>query len=186
MIAAAAACALLVAAPLSAAPSQSAKPRSKPAARHRKHHKPRPLTWERLAERVVKEGVDSHPLRAPTTRNLGYDADVVPTKAVRYTSKQTPDGWEYDIYVVTSRTGKPAEIVVAVTKVRTESKARYLDGFNVRFTPSGRILGAMRASGFVGRIVQTPLLPSEHSVRDRFESIQKMLLLKMTGVPFDK
>jgi hypothetical protein len=191
MIAAAAACALLLAAPVSAAPSKPAKSRVQPAL-HRKprsHRKPRPLTWETLAERVIKDGVD-HPLRAPLSRNLGYDADIVPTRAVRYVSGHTPDGLEYEIFVIVKtskdRTEKPSEIVVDGTQVETKSKGRYLSGYDIRFTPDGRILDAMKASGYLGQVVQSRLSPSDPFVRATFANLTNVLLVKMAEIPFDK
>ncbi|MBI4062186.1 MAG: hypothetical protein HY403_12250 [Elusimicrobia bacterium] len=117
-------------------------------------------TWETLAKYVLTNGTD-RVLRAPLSKNLGFESDTVTTRALRYKSDDTPDKKTRALYVIStqSKDGKliPKEIVLGNAAIVKRNGAKYVDGFDVRINLTGKLIAAVNSEGPMGLVEQTKL-----------------------------
>ena len=147
------------------------------------------LTWEKLAERVLKEGVD-RPYTLPATRKLGFDMDVVPAKAALYDHSKTPDGEDHSIYITYVSTNgalHPKDIIIDALNVFTQNNVQRFEGHIIRFEPGGKIIAGIKAVGIIGQDPkQTVMSPNSVFIATKFREDQKLFLNDMAGKPFDQ
>lgn len=154
----------------------SAKPKEKKKAE--KEQAPR--TWKMVAEHVLKNGSE-HPIKAPSSRTLGYDSDEVAAKTLRIKSSASNDKKEHSIRVTYRLSEKgaqvPNDLVLGTTFVETVPEGKKIDASGLRITTDGRIVSAMRATGVVGEVEQKVLAPDSPEAKEAYR-IESLLLLK--------
>lgn len=144
--------------------------KSKPAAS--KSTKKIATTWNSLIDYALKNGID-RPLKAPLSRKLGFDSDLVPTKAMRVKAESSHDKFDHSIYVSydVNSEGKtiPLSVVLSKTMTTRSEAGLHVRSFIIRVDPAGKVLNALRTSGLRGNVEQTVSDPSETSIKSDSE-----------------
>lgn len=164
-----------MAAVIGSASPASAKPKDKA-----KPAKQIPRTWRAVAEYVLKNGVEDS-IKAPTARNIGYDADVIVTFSLGIEEAKSKDGREHNFEVVYSTNAKgvkqPKEIIIGTMLVKDSPANKEIDGYEIRLTLDGNPIRGMRATGIVGQVVQQVLPPDSKDLQAVLKA-EKSLYLK--------
>lgn len=144
--------------------------KSKPAAS--KSTKKIATTWNSLIDYALKNGID-RPLKAPLSRKLGFDSDLVSTKAMRVKAESSHDKFDHSIYVSydVNSEGKtiPLSVVLSKTMTTRSEAGLHVRSFIIRVDPAGKVLNALRTSGLRGNVEQTVSDPSETSIKSDSE-----------------
>ena len=126
-----------------------------------------------IAEHVIKNGTERK-LKAPLSRNLGFNQDVVVTRAMRHKSDASPDNKSHAFYVIysTGKDGKlaPQEIVLGNAQIIERDGQKYVDGFDARTDLKGNLLAAVKSSGPAGQVAQNPLPTDSQAAIDAFNA----------------
>lgn len=158
---------------LALASPAAAKDKSKPA-------KPAARTWKTVVDHVLANGTP-RPLRAPLSRQLGFNSDDVATTALRYKSSDTPDKMTHSVHVVTAKgaDGKsiPMEIVLGSRATHEKDGVKSIDDFFVRTTLDGRITAAFSSKGPAGNVVEQKISPDSPAALAAFK-IEETIHLK--------
>lgn len=157
----------MMSAPASAAESKKAPGRA-------------PRTWKAVAEHVLANGAD-RTLKAPLTRDLGFDADVVATKALRYRPEDSPDRKSHAIYVISApgQDGKltPKEFILGNGFEIDQNGAKIVEDIFLRADLSGKLVAAARSKGPAGHAEEKKLPRS--SAAAAFEAERRIHLRAM-------
>jgi|CXWL01.1.fsa_nt_gi hypothetical protein len=119
-----------------------------------------PKTLMTIAEYVLANGVDKD-IKGPTARTLGYNVDVLPTKALRQKSDVAFDKQEHSFHVILNANSKSKNRIDALLLSRalaTEQNGRkHVDLLDAKVSTSGELLILMHVVGFAGDVKRTSL-----------------------------
>lgn len=143
-----------------------------------------------IADHVLKNGVDQT-IDAPLSRNLGFQSDEVPTKALRHKSKTSADKKSHGFYVTFSKDEEgrliAEEIVLSNALISVGSDGqKNVEGFDARIDLDGRLLAAVSSAGPYGKVIQSPLNPSSSQATKLFKSEASVHLEKMDMASLSK
>ena len=114
----------------------------------------------KIAKCVLANGVDKD-IKAPTSRTLGYDVDVLPTKALRQKSDVAFDKQEHSFHVILNTSTKSKNridaLILSHALVTEQGTRKHLDLLDAKISPSGELLILMRVTGFAGDVKRTKL-----------------------------
>ena len=114
----------------------------------------------KIAEYVLVNGVDKD-IKAPTSRTLGYDVDVLPTKALRQKSDVAFDKQEHSFHVILNTNTKSKNridaLILSHALVTERESRKHVDLLDAKISPSGELLILMRVVGFAGDVKRTKL-----------------------------
>lgn len=114
---------------------------------------------------------------------MGFDADSIPAKSLGIDQEKSKDNWEHNVFIVykMDEKSKPKakEVILSNIQVIEKDGKQYIDGYDARATLDGKLIGGMRATGIVGKIVQTPLTADSKDLNSFFESERDLYLKKM-------
>ncbi|MDD5304595.1 MAG: hypothetical protein PHS14_15980 [Elusimicrobia bacterium] len=150
----------------------SAKEKKKPA-------KQAARTWKTVVEYVFKNGTD-WPIKAPSSRTLGYGSDEVLAKGLSIADDKSKDGKEHSVCITYEIDAKgvqrPKEIDLGTMLVKETSGQKEIEAFRMRMSLDGTLLGAMHATGIVGHVKQLALMPDSKEIRAVFNSERDLYL----------
>ena len=147
----------------------------------------RPKSWDKLVAFVLAKGVNKS-IKAPLSRNLGYDQDAVATKAVRYKRSSAPDGREHVINAVYEKKGGTPvmrEVTLDVSRLSNVGNGNHIDGYSFRLKPDGAPIAVVHSKGDLGDVVQTPLKIDSPEVQSELAAEKKFLTETMSNRDFD-
>ncbi|MBI2386388.1 MAG: hypothetical protein HYV14_10290 [Elusimicrobia bacterium] len=157
------------AAPASAKPKEKTKTAKKQVAR----------TWQAVADYVFKNGTD-WPIKAPSSRTLGYESDEVPAKGLSIDDDKSKDGKEHSICVVYEVDEKgvprPKGIDIGTMLVKETASGSEIDGYQIRMSLDGTPISAMHATGIVGKVRQVALPPEAKEIKALFAAESALYL----------
>ncbi|UPT74513.1 MAG: hypothetical protein M0D55_01875 [Elusimicrobiota bacterium] len=140
-------------------------------------------TWAMLVEHVLAKGSE-WPIKASSSRTLGYDSESVPAKSLGIEQEKSSDNREHGVFVVYENDdkGKPKakEVVLHNQRVVEKDGDVIVEGYKVRSTLDGTVLQGFHAAGTVGKnVVQTPLPADSTKLQSIFKSEREMYLQKL-------
>lgn len=156
------------AAPASAKPKEKAKAVKKTA-----------RTWKTVVDHVFKNGAD-WPIKAPSSRTLGYESDEVPAKGLSIDDDKSKDGKEHSICVVYAvdekGVSRPTGIDIGTMLVKEIASGTEIDGYQIRMSLDGTPISAMHATGIVGKVKQVALSPEAKEIKALFAAESALYL----------
>lgn len=139
-------------------------------------------TWKTVVDYVFANGT-ARPLKAPLSRNLGFDSDEIATIALRYKSDDTPDKMTHALHVISAKDkeGKsyPAEFVLGNRISVQKDGVKSIDDFFLRTDLNGRIIAAFTSKGPAGHVIENKLAPDSPEAIATFKAEAKMHLKTM-------
>lgn len=158
-----------------AAAADAKKPAKKSAPKKEK-------TWSMLIDHVMKKGGE-WPMKAPSTRTLGYDSDLVAAKSLGIDQEKSADNREHNVFVVyeADEKGKlrAKEVVLANIRVIEKDGKEVIDAYRARAKLDGTLIRGMHSTGAVGEVIQTPLPPESQELKSVFGTEKELYLKKM-------
>lgn len=152
---------ILLAALIAAAPPVSAKEKKKSV-------KQASRTWKTIVDYVFKNGTE-WPIKAPTSRTLGYDLDEVKAKGLSIDDDKSKDGKEHSIcivYVVDEKgVSRPEGIDIGTMLVKEIGSTQEINGYQIRMSLDGAPISGMHATGLVGQVKQVALKPDSNEIK---------------------
>lgn len=119
-----------------------------------------PRTLMTIAEYVLANGVDKD-IKGPTAHTLGYDVDVLPTKALRQKSDIASDKQEHSFHVILNANMRSKNRINALllshALVTERNGRKHVDLLDAKTSPSGELLILMHVVGFAGEVKRTSL-----------------------------
>jgi hypothetical protein len=138
-------------------------------------------SWAMLVDHVLTKGKE-WPMKAPSTRTLGYDSDLVPTKSLGIDQEKSADNREHTVNIVyeNGEKGKPRakEMVLANIRVVEKEGKEIIDAYRARATLDGKLIRGMHSTGAVGEVIQTPLDAESEELKSVFETEKDLYLKK--------
>lgn len=157
---------VLIAAVIGFASPASAKPKEKA-----KAVKKISRTWKSVADYVFQNGAE-WPIKAPSSRTLGYGLDEVPAKGLSVDDDKSKDGKEHSICVVyevdEKGVSRPKGIDIGTMLVKEIAAGTEIDGYQIRMSLDGTPISAMHATGIVGKVRQVALPPDAKEIKALF------------------
>lgn len=139
-------------------------------------------TWAMLVNHVLANGKE-WPMKAPSTKTLGYESDLVPAKSLGIDQEKSKDNREHNIYVVYEKDAKGTpqakEIVLANIRVVEKDGKESIDAYRARAKLDGTLIRGMHSTGIVGEVTQTPLDGESNELKSVFAA-EKDIYLKNT------
>ncbi|MEK7389932.1 MAG: hypothetical protein AAB036_09545 [Elusimicrobiota bacterium] len=123
-------------------------------------NKNQPQTLLAIAQYVLDHGVDKG-IKAPNSHMLGYQVDVLMTKALRQKKDIAPDNQEHSFHVILST--DPASpraidaIILSHVRVTDKDGRKHVDLMDAKITPTGELLVLLHVTGFPGSATRTAL-----------------------------
>lgn len=137
-------------------------------------------TWKSLVDHMVKNGVH-YATKAPSSRTLGFDSDIVNTRGLYLKAADAKDGSEHSFVVVYDLTDKkvvhPREIILGRIRVSEENAVKEIDTMRLRLSLSGDPIKGMHAAGVVGKVKQTPIAGDSKDAKE-FLATERAFWLK--------
>ncbi len=123
----------------------------------------------KIAEYVLANGVDKD-IKAPNSHTLGYDVDILMTKALRQKSDAAFDKQEHSFHVISNSKskGRIDAIILSRVSVTERNGRKYVDGLDVKISPSGELVILMHATGFIGDVKQTKMNIRSKETKDLY------------------
>ena len=153
-------------------PPASAKEKKKPA-------KQAARTWKNIVDYVFKNGTE-WPIKAPSSRTLGYGLDEVQAKGLSIDEEKSKDGKEHSVCITYEIDAKgiqrPKEIDLGTMLIKETAGQKEIEAYRMRMSLNGAILGAMHATGIVGRVKQSALTPDSKEIQAVFNSERDLYL----------
>lgn len=136
-------------------------------------------TWSAVVDYVFKNG-EEWPIKAPSSRTLGYDADEVPAKGLSIDDDKSTDGQEHSICIVykidEKGNKKPTGIDIGTMRVKEINSGKEIDGYQIRMSLDGKPISAMHATGIVGHVKQQALTADAKEVKALFAAERDLYL----------
>jgi len=133
-----------------------------------------------LAEFVLKNGSEN-PIKAPSSKTLGYEEDVVAAKGLRIKASASKDNKEHAVYVTYASDDKgelsAKDMVFGVIQVKETAGRKSIDGYRMRIKLDGTIVTVMKAAGAVGAVKQELISPKSKEAVLAYNS-EKIFFLK--------
>lgn len=124
----------------------------------------------KIAEYILKNGVVKS-INAPLSRTLGYDLDIVETRALRQKKDIASDKREHGFYVVFTSDKKGhktvKEIILANILLTEREGKRYIEGINARINSDGKLIALVLTTGFEGEVKQERLNSQSETAKSR-------------------
>lgn len=150
------------------APPISAKDKKNPA-----------RTWKTVVDYVFANGTE-RTIKGPLSRHLGFESDVVVTKALRIKLSDSPDNKNHAFYVISSEDSQgkplPKQFVVGNAVVVKNDGPKSVDDFFVRADSNGNIIAAVSSKGPAGQVQETVLTPDSPEAVAGLKSEQTIFL----------
>lgn len=163
-----------MAAVIGSASPASAKPKEKAKAAQKATR-----TWKSVVDYVFKNGAD-WPIKAPSSRTLGYGSDEVPAKGLSIDDDKSKDGKEHSICVVyevdEKGISRPKGIDIGTMLVKEVAPGTEIDGYQIRMSLDGTPISAMHATGIVGQVRQVALPPDAKEIKALFAAESSLYL----------
>jgi hypothetical protein len=164
----------IVAAVFAGAPSSAAEAKKAPGRA--------PRTWKAVADYVLANGSD-RTLKAPLTRDLGFDSDAVATKALRYRPEDSPDRKSHAFYAISApgKDGKPAlkGFILGNGFEADQNGAKIVEDIFLRADLDGKLIAAARSKGPAGHAEEKKLSRSSPAAVKTFDVERKIHLRTM-------
>lgn len=137
-------------------------------------------TWKSLVDHMVKNGVH-YATKAPSSRTLGFDSDIVNTWGLYVKAADAKDGREHSFVVVYDLTDKkvvqPREIILGRIRVSEENAVKEIDTMRLRLSLNGDPIKGMHAAGVVGKVRQIAVAGDSKDAKE-FLTAEKAFWLK--------
>ncbi|UPT73001.1 MAG: hypothetical protein M0D55_13975 [Elusimicrobiota bacterium] len=136
-------------------------------------------TWKAVVDHAWKIGTE-WPLKAPSTRTLGFDADEIKAKGVSLDDDKSKDGMEHAFRVIYEIDEKgnpqPKELSLGTTLVKEKPEGKEIDGYKMLVSLDGTLIRGMRANGLVGHVQQIALPSDSLELKKAFEAEKRFYL----------
>lgn len=137
-------------------------------------------TWKTLVDHMVENGVH-YTTKAPSSRTLGFDSDVVNTRGLYLKATDAKDGQEHSFVVVYDLTDKkvvrPREIILGRIRVSERNAIKEIDTMRLRLSLNGNPIKGMHAAGVVGKVKQIAVSGDSKDAKE-FLTAEKALWMK--------
>ena len=136
----------------------------------------------KIAEYVLKNGVDKG-IKAPNSHMLGYNVDVLMTKALRQKSDVAFDNQEHSFHVIPSTDAKSpggvGAIIISHVSVTDRDGRKHADLIDIKMSPRGKLLTLIHAIGFTGDVARTKMDINSNEAKILYKSELNYQLTKI-------
>lgn len=126
-------------------------------------------TWKILVDHMVKNGIH-YATKAPSSRTMGFDSDIVNTWGLYLKAADAKDGREHSFVVVYDLTDKkvvrPREIILGRIRVTEQNAVKKIDTMRLRLSLNGDPIKGMHAAGVVGKVKQTAVAGDSRDAKE--------------------